>query len=313
MLRIACIGDYAVRYSYFTAGIMEGVIRTGNYFRPSSLFSTSIKELKAQIDYFQPHIIIAHQLFNNQYNTDEMKQLLVEIRQRGIKIVLHEGDPKSEPRFKEDISRYVDIGIINSKMINNYSNIWKIPCYNWPYFCLYQKEIVPADDKFKEQVSFSGNITRRDDVNHPHHGRCEFLEGLKKKIGLRIYPNEQVQNSRFLTPVISSSSNAIIGVHQGYDINGYLDTRPFQYIGTGALYFHDKCDAIEQFFKDGVHYVSYEKKNIESFLEKYKFYVVDYPEVGQKIRQEGFDYCQKHHNTIHRITNILEWLSVKKG
>lgn len=307
MIRIACIGDYTARYSYFTAGIMEGAIRLGHWFRPIPLVQP-ISQIENQVYYFQPHIIFAHQLFGQYHALDEMKNLLKRIRQKDIKIILHAGDPKPEPRFKENISECINMGLINSNMVDIFSEIWDVPCYHWPYFCLQQERIADLDERYKAEVSFSGNVTKRDDPEHPHHGRAEFIKKVKHELGMRIYPNKFVANSRFLTPVVAASSNAVLGIHIGWNVNGYIDTRPFQYIGAGALYFHDRCAAIDQFFTDGVHYVGYEAGNVESFIDRFRYYINQYPEKALLIRQTGFNYCQKNYNTMVRVRQALEWV-----
>ena len=310
MFRIACIGDYTVRYSHFTAGVMEGSIRLGHWFRPIPLLQP-IAEIAKQVDYFRPDVIFIHQVFSAYHEIRLVKQFLKNLRAQGIKILLHEGDWKKKPRFKEDISEYIDIALLNRSDIKPYSDVWQIPCYHWSYPCLQQKEIEPVQDKYKADVSFSGNITKRDNPNHPHHGRAEFIEAIGQKLKLKLYPNKDISNSRFFTPVIAASSKAIIGTQLDDDSSGYIDVRCFQYIGAGGLYFHDKCNSIEQFFKDGVHYVGYEKADVGSFLGKYQHYVIDYPHEGERIKRIGFDYCQKKYNTMIRIKQALEWVGLK--
>jgi len=307
MIRIACIGDYTVRYSHFTAGVMEGAIRLGHWFRPIPLLQP-IAEIAKQVDYFRPDIIFIHQIFSAYHEIRLAKQFLKDLRAKGIKVLLHEGDWRPEPRFKEDISDYIDVGVLNRSNTNSYSDIWKIPCYHWPYPCLQQKEIETAQDKYRADVSFSGNITKRDNPKHPHYGRTEFLEKIGKKLNLKIYPNEEISNSRFSTPVIAASSSVIIGTQLDDDSSGYIDVRCFQYIGAGALYFHEKCKSIEQFFQDGVHYVGYEHMNVDSFLFNYEHYVIERPEKGAMIREEGFNNCQENHNTMKRVKQALRWV-----
>jgi len=305
MLRIACIGDYTVRYSYFTAGVMEGAIRLGHWFRPIPL-KQPIGEISNQVDYFRPDVIFTHQLFGAYHDLDKAKSLFKSLKKRNIKIIVHAGDPKHEPRLKDDIRAYADIGLVNRSNTKPYSDTWKIPCYHWPYFCLYQKDIGLFQEKYRADVSFSGNLTKRTDPKHPHYGRAEFIEAIGQKLKLKLYPNKDIPNSRFLTPVIATSSNAIIGTQIDEDRDGYIDTRPFQYIGAGALYFHERCNAIEQFFKDGIHYVAYELGSVDSFLEKYKYYVTDNPDKGKKIQMAGFVHCQNKYNTVIRIRYALE-------
>jgi len=240
MLRIACIGDYTVRYSHFTSGVMEGAIRLGHWFRPIPLLQP-IAEIAKQVDYFRPDIIFIHQIFSAYHEIRLVKQFLKDLRAKGIKVLLHEGDWRPEPRFKEDISDYIDVGLLNRSNTNSYSD-------------------------------------------------------------------KEISNSRFSTPVIAASSSVIIGTQLDDDSSGYIDVRCFQYIGAGALYFHEKCKSIEQFFQDGVHYVGYEHMNVDSFLFNYEHYVIERPEKGAMIREEGFNNCQENHNTMKRVKQALRWV-----
>jgi spore maturation protein CgeB len=102
-----------------------------------------------------------------------------------------------------------------------------------------------------------------------------------------------------------------LGIHQGHNIHGYLDTRPFQYCGAGALYFHDRNDAIEQFFQKGIHYVEYGKFNVEDFTEKFNYYQEN-KQAGKDIRRQAFEYCQKHHNSKVRIQQAIDTIEGRK-
>ena len=115
-------------------------------------------------------------------------------------------------------------------------------------------------------------------------------------------------NTRFCTADVASSASSIVGIHHGHHVDGYLDTRPFQYCGAGALYFHSECDAIKQFFIPEVHYVQYEPMNVYSFIDKYKQYMIHDREQGNKIRQTAFKYTQKYHTAKHRVKMALDYV-----
>lgn len=304
MLRIACLGDYENRFSYFTFGVMQGAFYNNAWFRPISITDTLVS-IQKQIEYFRPHIIFCHQIFGHFHDIEEMKGMLEFVKTKyNIRIALHEGDPKSEPRYSFDISKYVDLGLINHREVEKYSEIWKIPCIHWPYFCLVQDKPLPL--KVGTDVIFTGIYSKREE-DHVHYGRYEFIEEIKKKLNVKIYPNEEYSNTRFLTPKIARSTNIVLGIQLSTKIKGFIDTRPFQYIGAGALYFHDDYDSIKQFFREGSHYVGYKSKDINSFIDGYNYYIYENPKLGNHIRDNGFEYCQNNHNSKQRVQQVINF------
>ena len=118
-------------------------------------------------------------------------------------------------------------------------------------------------------------------------------------------------NTRFLTPEVSVSAAGVLGIHQGFDVTGYLDTRPWQYCGSGALYFHDPAPAMDAFFEEGVHYVGYSKMDVNSLVEKFLYYTRERKDLGAKIREEAFKYVKAHHTAKHRIKAVFDILDGK--
>ena len=130
-------------------------------------------------------------------------------------------------------------------------------------------------------------------------------------VGIKTFPTKETGNTRFQTAELASSANTVLGVQMGKNIKGYQDVRPFQYIGAGALYFHDKHESMDMFFDDKKHYVSYEANNTSDLIEKYNYYMNDRREY-MKIRINGFNFCQKHHSTKQRVENIFRYFEGKE-
>ncbi len=308
-LRIVTLGDYINYYSYFLAGSMEGAIRCGSTFRPVPFFGSDLSKVEEQIDFIKPDIMFTHCVFNKRpHNRGAVFDMLRRIRKKyGTKVCHHMGDARAECRYPHDISDIVDIGLVNHSEYDKWGEVLNIKCIHWPYATMHQSGIVDAEDRFKAGVTFTGSLD-----NNQHHGpRAAFVEKLKEKLSVKTYPCKNIGNSRFFTPEVSSSSNAVLGFQMGTNIDGYQDVRPFQYIGAGALYFHDNHKNMNLFFEPDVHYVPYKRDDIEDFISKYHYYVNANPEKGDKIRNEGFLFCQKYHNWEVRVQQVIDILGGK--
>ena len=129
--------------------------------------------------------------------------------------------------------------------------------------CFYQKELADIDKTYKCNMAFTGGL----DNSVHHQERKNFINGLKP-IGIKLFPTAETGNTRFQTAELASSASSVLGVQMGKDIKGYQDVRPFQYIGAGALYYHDKHPSIDMFFEDGKHYISYKTNDARDLISK---------------------------------------------
>ncbi|MCK9371461.1 glycosyltransferase [Candidatus Dojkabacteria bacterium] len=317
-LRIATIGDFQKWHSYYLAGTVQGSILNGHLH-----YSISIRQgpenIEQQLNYYKPHVLFCHMLFSenlkdiegDNLNREDLHQVIMKAKRKwGTKIIIQEGDAKLEPRFPYPVDALVDLCLVNSRRYKEFSDILRVPCIHWPYFALNQESINIPNSSFGYNLVFTGNISRRNE-GHLHFGRAEFITELSNRIDIKIYPDDKFGNTRFSTAEIAASCNAILGIQHGMHVDGYLDTRPFQYCGAGALYFHSECSAINQFFKPGCHFVQYEHMRPDSFMNKYNYYM-EHPELGNKIRQQAFEYTQKYHTAKHRIKMALDVLEGKE-
>lgn len=303
--RICTLGDYDNYYSAFLYGTMEGAIRCGAWFRPITLFGQPLSETEKQIKWFKPHILLCHMIFNRRpHNREDVFEMLRRIkRDVGTVIFYHAGDARERPRYEGDISDIVDFGLCNHMLLDLYSSIWKIPCFHWPYMAFQQNRILDEDPSsvFYCDVAFTGGL-----AESGHHGpRTKFIEELKNKLDVKVFPTPETGNTRFQTTELSASARVVLGFQMGENIPGYLDVRPWQYIGSGALYFHTKCESMDNFFKDGEHYISYDKNDVESFIDAFDRCMLD-KKKSDLIRSHGFHYTQTFHDTKMRMRNVID-------
>jgi hypothetical protein len=318
-LRICTIGDFQSWFSYYLMGTIQGSILNGHlhYSIPIRQKSDHIQQ---QLDYYKPHIIFGHMLFaekltdtlGNDLPREELHYVIVKAKKKwGSKVIMQEGDAKNDPRYPYPVNSLVDLCLVNSRRYEHFSNVYQVPCIHWPYFALNQETLSTGDNLFRHKVIFAGNVSARG-KSHLHAGRSEFIGRLSKQVDIKIFPDDNVGNTRFCSADLAVSCNAVLGIQHGLHVDGYVDTRPFQYCGAGGLYFHSNCFGINQFFKPDYHYVPYDHMDADSFMAQYNRYMVDDREGANKIRAQAFEYTQKHHTDKHRIKMALDALEGKE-
>jgi hypothetical protein len=146
-----------------------------------------------------------------------------------------------------------------------------------------------------------------------HYDRTQFIDALSREIKVTLFPNKELGNSSFQTAELAASANAVLDVQMRADIPLYLNVRPYQYIGAGALFFHDRTEQIRHVFEEGNHFVGYETGDVESFMDGYRYYVNQQPHLADEIRRKGFEYCQKYHSTEERVKFVIDLLKGRVG
>jgi hypothetical protein len=303
--RVIVLGNIQTYYSHFLHGTLEGAILNGAWAKPVQYNGRPLQLIKNEIDFIKPHFVFAHMIFGP--FREDVLNYLADIRKRyGTMIIYHMGDARTTPRYPNNIDQWVDLGLVNHGQYESFSDIWSIPTIHWPYMCFQQKDIADTDKRFLGELAFTGDL-----VESKHHGaRRNFIHQLKQKLPMKLYPTPQTGNTRFLTAELSSSSKGVLGMQMGTNIHLYQDVRPFQYCGAGAVYYHDQCEAIDKFFEPHVHYVPYERNNVNSLKEQYDIYSND-NEKRKNIRRNAFDYCQRYHSTKKRIKSVFDYFEGK--
>lgn len=138
-------------------------------------------------------------------------------------------DARHEPRFAERLDGVFDLALVGQiQNIPKFQNYWNIPVYFFPYSSLTYQRIAPQNKNlaFNEPV-FTGSP-------QAHRDRSAFIAALQRIMPIRIFQTKSGNDLRDKNAELSSSAQCILGLCTGYDIGGYMDVRPFQYLGAGA-------------------------------------------------------------------------------
>jgi len=301
-IRIATLGDWDNYFSYFLSGTMEGAIQNGCWFRPINI-RIGKKQIKDNIIEFRPHILFAHMLYSQILKEPEgTRNILRKLRQSlNMKVYYHLGDARTEPRYPHNISDHVDGCLINqTENLDKFSSIWGVPCYYWPYGCFYQERIAEPIKEFSHDLVFTGRLSNKG----VHAHRTNFVRKLQKIMPIKLYPDDNYIDTKLLTAEVAASAKAVLGVCAGYNIEGYMDVRPFQYPGAGAFLMQRYYIGMYRVVVDEEHMVIFRHDDVDKFVELYKKWM-DKPEEINRIRNTAFEFFQKHHSYYNRVWDII--------
>jgi hypothetical protein len=122
---------------------------------------------------------------------------------------------------------------------------------------------------------------------------------------IRTFQTQSGQDLRHRTPELSSSAKCILGLCTGYDINHYIDVRPFQYLGTGAFMIIRKFKGMDDIIPDNI-YVSFDSYD-DPYVVKLLFEEWSYLDTTS-IRNDAFNYIQIFHSCKERLRNVFRVL-----
>jgi len=302
-IRLACLGDWSNYFSYFLYGSLEGAILNQCWFRPIDIRSP-VKVIVRNILEFRPDILLAHMLFSEGVRPiPETLDYLATVRKKvGTRVFYHLGDARTVPRYAGDISMAVDGCLVNQTNLTPFEEIWKVPCYHWPYAAFKQARIAGKVKEFEHPLIFTGRLSDKG----IHRNRTIFIRELQRLMPVKVYPDEKYPDTKLLTAEIAASATAILGVCAGYDIPGYADVRPYQYPGAGGVLFQRYYLGLEEIFLDGKHMIFFYDDDPSNFEELYNKWVFgEFSSLLSSIRQEAFSFLQRYHTYANRIKDVL--------
>ena len=310
-MKVVLLGNTALNYSWFIKTYRQGLKRNGCELHEIDYKSNSLAGIKNQLISIKPKYVFTHLTFHqNINNIGSVLQMYRDVtKQVGTKFVHTCNDARKEDRFMGDLSDVIYMGFVGTlDMLYNCMNAWNIPVYYAPYSSLCQdKMAVPVRELAFQEPLFTGGYGS-------HNDRKEFLDRLMKRIPIRIIATQSADDLRHRTKELSTSARCILGLCTGYDISGYIDVRPFQYLGAGACMIIRKFKGMEAMIpvRD-----EKQKKRLYFPIESYGADGVDMLiDHWNRIKTENtlnmqiaaFNFMQKNHSCEVRLKYVLEKL-----
>lgn len=300
-LRSVLIGDADHYPSEYIFGVNQGMALLGHWHTTVSI-RNPLGIIEKRLAEVQPDIIWGHMLLwapGGEYVTHSLLSVCQHWKDRGTRVVIHDGDARAETRFPHDISSAVDLVLCNHALDRS---AWGIPAVRWPYFAFHQERVAPFNPDFAADLAFAG---RRGGAMYAE--RDAFLDALHKRLPgrFREFPTSDHPHTLFQTAELAASADAVLGYGRS-NATGWLDVRVFQYPGAGGVLLHDDVDGL---LEPDVHYIPYKSQDVDSVVDA----LHRARGLGPRIRKEAFAYVQEHHSSVARVRQALAYLDLGLG
>ena len=305
MNKAVILGNTRLNYSWFVLTYRQGLQRNGWEVIDMDYKSQSLNSIKQQLISMKPKYVFTHLSFHESVNNiGSVLQMYRDVKNAvGTRFVHTCNDARTIDRYMGDISDVIYMAFVGTlELVQNGLNAWNIPVWYAPYSSLcYDRIAPPAQDLMYPMPVFTGGYGS-------HQDRKNFIDKLlKRSFPLMVISTQSKNDLRHRTPELSASARAIMGLCTGYDIDGYIDVRPFQYLGTGACFISRKFKNMSATIPDELYYPfdSYGNDGVDQVLEHWE--TINKTDTT-KIRQKAFDYMQMHHSCKARLSFVLEKL-----
>lgn len=289
-------------YSWFVLTYTQGLRLNGAEVHYIDWKSNSLQEIKQKIISLKPDVVFTHLSFHfNLRPTETVLQLQRDIiKETGTRFIHVTMDARQDDRYMGNISDAFHMAFVgNFEMLERGKKAWGIPAYYSPYASLnYDKMANIAPDLMFKQAIFTGGY-----ATHPD--RKSFLDRLSKKIPVKMFATQSAQDLRNRTPELSVSTKLILCLCTGYNIDGYIDVRPWQYLGTGGCCTIRRFKRMDDLIPRDL-YWGFDSYNDNAVNEVAEYYQRALVEDTSNMRKKAFDYIQQNHSAKVRLKEILE-------
>ncbi len=306
-MKAVILGNTKLGYSWFYLTYKQGLQLNGVDVYDIDYKSNSLGDIKDKLIAMKPDIVFTHLSFH--YNLRPVANVLQMqrdvIKKTGTKFIHVTMDARSDDRYMGDISDAFYMAFVgNFTMLERGKDAWKIPAYYSPYSSLvYSRMAKPVKDLSFQQPVFTGSPGI-------HPDRHSFIQRLGNIIPIKTFQTQSSDDLRNRTLELSASAKCILGLCTGYDIDGYIDVRPFQYLGAGACMIMRKFKNMDDMMPDSLYYpiTSYGPDGVSQAVEHYHRIL---KENTSEMQGAAFGYIQRFHSCKVRVAEILD--HIKKG
>lgn len=306
-MKAVILGNTKLNYSWFVLTYRQGLWQNGVVTFDIDYKSTPLGEIKNQLLEIKPDLVFTHLTFHGNINPlGDVLQMYSDVSKRvGTKFIHTCNDARTEDRYMGDVSHAYHMAMVGTfGMQKNCQKAFGIPVHYVPYSSLvYSRMPKPAKDLAFTEAVFTGSPGA-------HKDRQDFLRKLGNIIPIKTFQTQSGNDLRDRTQELSISAQCILGLCTGYEIDGYIDVRPFQYLGAGACMIIRKFSNMDDYIPDSLYYpiTSYGPDGVSAAVEHYHRIL---KEDTSEMQKAAMGYVQRFHSCKVRIADVLN--KIKRG
>jgi len=306
-MKAVILGNTKLNYSWFVKTYRQGLKRNGVEVFEIDYKSNPLINIKQMLMGIKPDMVFTHLTFHQHINSIEsVLQMYRDVHNQTGAIFCHTcNDAREVDRYMGPVDGAYQVALFGTHTIAaNCQKAWNIPCHYIPYSSLCYSEIANP----VQELSFADPIFTGSPNAHRTgwaDNRAQFIEDLMKKMRIKIFRTQSAEDLRKYSHELSASARCILGLCVGYEIDGYIDVRPFQYLGSGACMIMRKYPNTEDIIPDDLYYPfdSYGQKGVEAVN-------LAWQQIQRTntwpMRRKAFQYIQQNHSCKVRIAEVLE-------
>jgi len=293
-------------YSWFVKTFWQGLVLNGHTVKLIDYKTNSLEKIKNEIINFKPSAVFTHLTFHKFKDTEQVMDMFKYITNTiETKFVHTVGDARTHDRYMKDISHAFHLALVSNHVIKtNAEKCWNIPTFYCPYSSLTYTKM----GAYQKNLDFGMPVFTGSDASH--EDRKQFIQKLQKIMQIKIVRTQSGQDLRDHTLNLSASS-PILGLCTGYDgIDGYMDVRPFQYLGTGALFIARAFPGTDSIIPRDIYFSFDGYENIDADKVKEYFNKISKMSDIEKhsMQLKSFNYIQQNHSSKIRMKEVINLL-----
>ena len=309
-MKAVILGNTKLNYSWFVKTYREGLRKNGVEVYGIDYKSTPLMVIKQQLLDLKPDMVFTHLTFHAHINPIEsVLQMYREVHKKVGTVFAHTcNDARWHDRYMGSVEGAYQIAFVGTHpMAESCQKAWNIPVHYMPYSSLCYPKMAKVETAFAfSEAVFTGSPGAHS--SGWQDNRAKFIADLQKVMPIRIFKTQSANDLRKDSHVLSASARCILGLCVGYEIPGYMDVRPFQYLGSGACMIMRKYPNTEHIIPDDLYYPIHGYDHADVLAVKAlheKIWKTD----TMPMRKKAFEYVQAYHSCKVRIAEVLERIS----
>lgn len=297
-------------YSWWMLTMVDGLKRLGYEVQLINYRDTNFKSIVNNITNFKSSHIWTHLTFHKIHPVNEIAEVFKKFRKNGIKIGHFLGDARTEDRYLQDVSEFMDYAFMsNHEVIKNMEKHWNIPMWYLPYGSLTFDEFPKIHSMKDERMVFTG-------TRNVHQDRINFLNKLDRKTSILYFSNEKCLDRIEQTKQLAQSSESILALCTGYDssVYGFMDVRFWQYLGAGGFVIGRRFPIQDLLIPNDLYigFNDYSDNSVDYVIEQHNQWLYDKTTLKKNnLQKAAFDFIQEKHSSIQRVKYIFDCIDGK--
>ena len=306
MKKAVILGNTNLDYSWFVKTYRQGLKRNDVEVHQIDYKSTSLANIKQMLLQIKADMVFTHLTFHAHINPIEsVLQMYRDVHKQVGTIFCHScNDAREVDRYMGSVDGAYQVAFVGTHaLVRNCQEAWNIPVHYTPYssLCYDSMALMTPEFSFREPV-FTGspNAHRTGWADN----RAKFIEDLQKVLPIQIFKTQSADDLRKHSHELSASTVCILGLCVGYEIDGYMDVRPFQYLGSGACMIMRQFPGTDDIIPPDIYFPFYNYSSQSAFYIKEQWSNILNMDTNP-MRQKAFDYIQQTHSCKVRMAEVL--------